>query len=106
MSRGAKFVMEERVFHNGKQYFVTGIKMRIGYDVLAWEYWLSATVYGDYPPSAFGARCDVTTLGPLREEQIQTVSEWSIEREKYLIDRKAELETEITALLKEKESLK
>jgi len=102
MPRGSRFEIGERVYHNGKPYYITGMNMRICYDLIAWEYWVTYALYGDHPFESFGGKTDSTTIGPIREEQIKTKDEWSLEHEKYLLDRKKELEDEIATLSQER----
>jgi hypothetical protein len=99
----SKFKIGDRVCladekQKGNPWYVIGVVMRPCYNVIAWEIYLGRATYGDYPMSAFGARCDTDTLGPLREEQVVTEHEWLEKQKAKLADEIADAERRLAEL--------
>ena len=84
-----------------RPFFIIGVKMRVCYDCIAWEYWLGRGLYGDHPIEAFGQRLDVAEIGPLREEQIETESDRLTAMKKKLTDEIAATEKRLHELKSE-----
>jgi len=102
MSHESKFKFGDRVClaedHQGNPWYVIGVVMRPCYDLIAWQIYLGRALYGDYEMSSFGCRCDVDTIGPLREEQIITEEAW-LEQQKAALDNQiAEAERRLAEL--------
>ena len=99
----AKFKIGDRVCladqkQKGNPWYVIGVVMRPCYSLIAWEIFIGRATYGDYLMSAFGARCDTDTLGPLREEQVITEIEWLEERKANLAEEIADAERRLEEL--------
>lgn len=85
----SEYEIGDPVVYGEKKYFITGVKLKIGYDLILYEYWITKATYGDHPFNAFGGRCDFDTVGPLRSEQLFDPKEWA---SKQLETKKAEIE--------------
>lgn len=88
-----EYDLGDRVSFDDKLWYICGIQLHTGYNLILWEYKLSSHYFGDTPDCGW-EYVEYSKMW-LRPEQLKTVEEWVKNQRKKLEDKKASLEKQI-----------
>lgn len=95
-----KFQMFDEVYFSGTRFWIIGINLKCGYDLVLWEYTIGKMLYNDMKPIVYG---DKHVREHIRDEQLMLPEEWKLEATKEL---EREIEEKQQELDKLREDLK